>query len=114
MRLTDANLLSIPAPILKKKWKYLRDQFAVEFGRIPISRSGDAAHSNSSKWQFYNSLLFLQDIVKPRPSSGNLSKVVTSDTQDSESTFHETMDEDGALDSSLNEIEASPSTYFRQ
>jgi len=62
--------------ILKKKWKYLRDQFSVELGKIPPSRSGDsgAQEASGSKWQFFSQLLFLRDIVKPRSSSGNLSQ----------------------------------------
>lgn len=58
---------------MRKKWKYLRDQFAVELGKIPPSRSGDAGDSAStSKWPHFQSLLFLKDIVRPRFSTGNL------------------------------------------
>ena len=59
--------------MLRKKWKYLRDQFSVEFGKIKPPRSGDpAGESYESKWPHYRSLLFLKDIVKPRASSSNL------------------------------------------
>jgi len=59
--------------VLRKKWKYLRDQFSVEFGKIKPPRSGDpAGESYGPKWPHYRSLLFLKDIVKPRASSRNL------------------------------------------
>ncbi|CAH1986672.1 unnamed protein product [Acanthoscelides obtectus] len=60
---------------LRKKWKYLRDQFATEYGKIPAPRSGDeASTSYEPKWPYYYSLMFLKDIVKARNSSGNLTK----------------------------------------
>jgi hypothetical protein len=59
--------------VLRKKWKYLRDQFSVEFGKIKLPRSGDpGGESYELKWPHYRSLLFLKDVVKPRASSSNL------------------------------------------
>jgi len=59
--------------VLRKKWKYLRDQFIVEFGKIKPPRSGDSGgESYEPKWPHYRSLLFLKAIVKPRASSSNL------------------------------------------
>jgi len=59
--------------VLRKKWKYLRDQFSVEFGKIKPPRSGDpGCKSYEPKWPHYRSLLFLKDIVKPRGLSRNL------------------------------------------
>ena len=59
--------------VLRKKWKYVRDQFSVEFGKIKPPRSGDpGGESYEPKWPHYRSLLFLKDIVKPRASSSNL------------------------------------------
>lgn len=66
--------------LVKKKWKYLRDQFAVELGKIPPARSADAADdAPTSKWQYFKLLHFLKGVVKARASSGNLSGVTTSD-----------------------------------
>ena len=57
--------------MLRKKWKYLRDQFSVEFGKMKPPRSGDpAGESYESKWPHYKSLLFLKDIVNSLPSEG--------------------------------------------
>ncbi|XP_045123377.1 uncharacterized protein LOC123511495 [Portunus trituberculatus] len=65
--------------LARKKWKYLRDQFAVELGKIPPGRSGDVAgDAPTSKWQYFELLLFLKDVVKARASTGNLSGVLTS------------------------------------
>lgn len=66
--------------VVKKKWKYLRDQFAVELGKYPPPRSGDAADATqSSKWQYFHLLHFLKDIVKPRASTGNVSSVIANE-----------------------------------
>lgn len=54
---------------LRKKWKYLRDQFAVEVGKYPPPRPGDHPES---KWPYMKSLMFLLGIVKPRAPSRNL------------------------------------------
>lgn len=61
---------------LRKRWKYLRDQFSVELGKIPQSRSGDAASEYTSKWPYFKSLLFLKTTVKARMPKGNLSVIV--------------------------------------
>lgn len=52
----------IAVPILKAKWKGLRDMFRVEIKRIPRSASGETMvepHEYESKWTHYKSLLFL-------------------------------------------------------
>lgn len=67
---------------LKKKWKYLRDQFATESSKIKPPRSGDAAGETvTPKWPHFKLLLFLKDIVKARPSSGNLTHSTKSSDQ---------------------------------
>lgn len=73
---------------IRKKWKYLRDQFSVELGKLPRLRSGDSAESTRvCKWPYFQQLIFLKDIVRPRPSTGNLSAVETSETCIEESQF---------------------------
>lgn len=63
----------VPGAVLRKKWKYLRDQFSVECSKIKTPRSGDAAETvTESKWPYFKSMLFLKDIVRPRASSSNL------------------------------------------
>lgn len=49
---------------LRKKWKYLRDQFAVELGKLPESNSGEI--TAKSKWPYFDLLIFLRKIVKVR------------------------------------------------
>ena len=63
--------------LLKKKWKYLRDQFAVEWGKLPQTRSGDAADNSTTKWQYFKSLLFLKDVVKLRVKEGPLKALLS-------------------------------------
>lgn len=58
---------------LRKKWKYLRDNFSSEYSKRPVSRSGDGADNcHQSKWIYFQPLLFLKDIVAPRVSSGSI------------------------------------------
>jgi len=68
--------------VRRKKWKYLRDQFSVDFGKIKPPRPGDpGGESYETKWPHYRSLLFLKDIVKPRASSSNLKSDKSAPTQ---------------------------------
>lgn len=49
-------------PVLKAKWKGLRDMFRVEIKRIPRNDAGDPLiqpEDFESKWTHYRSLLFL-------------------------------------------------------
>ncbi|GFS20704.1 transcription factor Adf-1 [Elysia marginata] len=58
---------------LKNKWKSLRDYFSAEYGKRPVARSGDGASSHpKSRWQYFQQLLFLKDIVTPRASFDSL------------------------------------------
>ena len=67
--------------LLKRKWKYLRDQFAVELGKFPPARSGDVAGDTpTSKWKYFQLLLFLKDVIKPRALTGNFSSLLENDT----------------------------------
>lgn len=55
----------------------MRDNFAVEYGKRPISRSGDAADNlPHSKWAYYQQLIFLKDVVTPRASSGSFRSLI--------------------------------------
>lgn len=75
----------VSGPVLRKKWKYLRDQFSVECSKLKPSKSGDAANTtNEPKWPYYKQLLFLKDIVKPRASSSNLKPRVLVAIEDGE------------------------------
>lgn len=66
--------------LLRRKWKYLRDQFAVEVGKYPPAPLRDVAGDiQTSKWQYFQLLLFLKDVVKPRPSTKNFASVFVSD-----------------------------------
>ncbi|XP_049310807.1 uncharacterized protein LOC125778221 [Bactrocera dorsalis] len=67
---------------LKKKWKYLRDQFRCEVRKIPTPKSGDAASQITSSWPYFNSLLFLKDQMKYRNLSGNLKASSVKATQE--------------------------------
>lgn len=59
------NYFFLDAP-LRRKWKYLRDQFAIEMGKYPPCGSGYPDGHPVSKWPYFQSLLFLVDVVKPR------------------------------------------------
>ncbi|XP_054086979.1 uncharacterized protein Adf1_11 isoform X2 [Zeugodacus cucurbitae] len=71
--------------LLKKKWKYIRDQFRSEYKKILVAKSGDpdiseAQYELYTTWAHFKSLLFLKDQIKPRKISGNLSKSTTCET----------------------------------
>lgn len=73
---------------MKKKWKYLRDQFAVELKKFPTARPGDpaaAADSQTSKWQYFHLLHFLKDVLKPRPSRQNFPSLLASNAAEASS-----------------------------
>nr|CAD7417096.1 unnamed protein product [Timema poppensis] len=57
--------------VLRKKWKYLRDQFTIEMGKFPPCRSGDPNGHPESKWPYFKSLMFLVGVVKPRTTLNN-------------------------------------------
>lgn len=58
---TNNEYFFIPESKLRKKWKYLRDQFSVELGKFPPDD-----HEYRPKWVHFDSLLFLKEMVKPR------------------------------------------------
>ncbi|CAF4891549.1 unnamed protein product [Pieris macdunnoughi] len=59
---------------IRKRWRYLRDQFAVELGKISPSRSGDEATTVYPKWPYFKPLLFLKPMVKARLTTGSLTR----------------------------------------
>ncbi|XP_013105233.1 uncharacterized protein LOC106085505 isoform X2 [Stomoxys calcitrans] len=59
----------LPKVVLKAKWKGLRDNFRVEYKRIPRSDSGDflvEPATFESKWIHYYALLFLTEHMRHR------------------------------------------------
>lgn len=61
--LISANAL--PEIVLKAKWKGLRDNFRVEYKRIPRADNGDFLVDPAtfeSKWLHYYALLFLSEL----------------------------------------------------
>ncbi|XP_068630491.1 uncharacterized protein [Battus philenor] len=96
---------------LRKKWKYLRDQFSVEYTKIPSSRFGDEASiSSESKWPYYKSLMFLKDVIKSRNFSGNLCPSNRPSSKISEEIVQQTNDSfDFQDDSNLDQNHSDPS-----
>lgn len=73
---------------MKKKWKYLRDQFATEVSKLKPPRSGDeGGEIQASKWLHFKSLYFLRNIIKCRASCGNLSRSVTGKDQETSDNY---------------------------
>ncbi|KAG8196014.1 hypothetical protein JTE90_028984 [Oedothorax gibbosus] len=66
---------------LRAKWKYLKDEFAKQLGSMKIF-SGDPAYvAKDPKWVHFRSLYFLKDIVRPRYTSGNVTKTPAKDKE---------------------------------
>lgn len=59
---------------LRKKWKYLREQFCVELGKVSSTSGEDL---DSIKWPYFRPLSFLKDVVKPRQTSSGSDVVLT-------------------------------------
>lgn len=70
--------------VLKTRWKSLRDNFRIEFKRIPRDANGSCLISpnlHKSKWAYYKSLLFLVDHMKSRyPSQDFVTEQTVSNT----------------------------------
>ncbi|GFR80508.1 transcription factor Adf-1 [Elysia marginata] len=65
-------LISSSETFLRKKWKSLRDYFISEWNKRPESCSSSTGDRKSvgSRWQYFEQLSFLKDIVTPRGSFG--------------------------------------------
>ncbi|KAG4066244.1 hypothetical protein HA402_000468 [Bradysia odoriphaga] len=67
---TDLSKMhKLPMVTLKAKWKGLRDNFRVEFKRIPRDEHDEMLiepHEYQSKWVHYKSLLFLSEHMRSR------------------------------------------------
>ncbi|XP_018788980.1 PREDICTED: uncharacterized protein LOC108968998 isoform X4 [Bactrocera latifrons] len=84
----------LPKVVLKAKWKGLRDNFRVEYKRIPRSEQGDflvEPATFESKWLHYYALLFLTDHMRHRmpKSEPDQSYYFTQQSQDCEKTVVE-------------------------
>lgn len=55
----------------RKSWENLRDTFRRKLKTDIETKSGQA-RSESVKWPFFNTMMFLKDVMIPRESSGNL------------------------------------------
>ncbi|GBP19164.1 hypothetical protein EVAR_11485_1 [Eumeta japonica] len=69
----------------KEKWKNIRDQFMKEFKKIPVCRSGDAGtDENTSRWPYFQMMLFIKDDVTPELNEGNLDEPTDGNSNDNE------------------------------
>ncbi|XP_049846569.1 uncharacterized protein LOC126298988 isoform X2 [Schistocerca gregaria] len=95
----------------KNRWKSLRDCFRRELKKKPISSSGAAANARSSKWCYFQALMFLKDIMTPREAGTNvalecqqsLSSNSDSDTEVPETDLGESIVFDGNVDCVVTE-----------
>ena len=49
-----------------KKWKNLRDTFVRELRKVKKRKSGEKGPSYTSKWPYFEIMMFLSDTVKHR------------------------------------------------
>ncbi|CAG9770222.1 unnamed protein product [Ceutorhynchus assimilis] len=61
-----ASTCEITVADARKAWKILRQQFKLQFERLPPRRSGDPAPEDHVKWPYFKSLLFLRDNFERR------------------------------------------------
>lgn len=97
----------------RKTWENLRDTFRRKYKTEHETKSGQGATA-PNKWPYFNSMLFLKDIMTPKVGSGNLPATVTNEpfsrspspvmaNQESENEF------ESATSCSVTEPEASTS-----
>jgi len=67
-----ATEMDYEVPLLRKKWKYLRDQFAVEWAKTLNTKPGD----EPPRWRYFQSLQFLKEVTSQR----NLKELQNSST----------------------------------
>lgn len=94
----------------------MRDQFAVELGKIPPSaRSGDEAIPYCPKWPYFKFLLFLKDVVTPREPIRRMprtrSVVVDQNTESTDSLSVQDSEDD---DDDNNQHSASASKRYKK
>nr|CAI5845527.1 unnamed protein product [Callosobruchus analis] len=80
--------MSVKVEDVKNKWRGLRDTFRKEFTKSKKRKSGDGAESVvTSKWTYYNMLLFLSETVARRKLHGSVSpQRETNSNSETEST----------------------------
>ncbi|KAH7945084.1 hypothetical protein HPB49_006469 [Dermacentor silvarum] len=57
--------------LIVRRWRNLRDTFGKKVKELR-KKSGAGAGEPASKWKYFDMLLFLRDIVEPRPTTSNL------------------------------------------
>jgi hypothetical protein len=75
---------------LKGKWKNLKDKFRIEVNKIPGSRSGAENVDCTSKWPFFDMMLFVKYTILP--SSTTAPSLLMDD--DSQDYMEDTLDND--------------------
>jgi hypothetical protein len=50
----------------------MKDNFRIEVNKIPVRRSGAENVDCTSKWPFFDVMLFVKDTILPSPTTGNL------------------------------------------
>uniref|UniRef100_A0A915KGL8 MADF domain-containing protein n=1 Tax=Romanomermis culicivorax TaxID=13658 RepID=A0A915KGL8_ROMCU len=104
-------ILAVTGDEAKDKWNYLRENFGAKLKKLP---SGSGA-SESGKWRYFDAMLFIKDVVKPRKSESNAdiesiqkTKIVGIDIDNG--TFLSEVDlDDSALDGTTWRPESSSS-----
>ncbi|KAL4153981.1 hypothetical protein QTP88_001814 [Uroleucon formosanum] len=102
-----ATNLGTTAEEAKKKWEGLRDTFRKEFKKVPKPKSGQGFTPQSSKWPYFNQLLFLKDNMTPRNTATNIPldpMIPTLDDSDNNSELDFT-DEDEHVEQNEHEDE---------
>jgi hypothetical protein len=74
----------------------LKDKFRIEVNKIPGSRSGAENVDCTSKWPFFDVMLFVKDTILPSPTTGNLPHSAPSPllVDDSEDYMEDTLEND--------------------
>lgn len=103
-----------PETPIRKKWKYLRDNFCLEYGKREKQSANDSESGNDGessapiKWQYYKQLMFLKDVINPRNHSAptvSLKSLLKLQSTEADSDYSEQQ--------SFNFIIETPQGYHR-
>ncbi|XP_077295288.1 uncharacterized protein LOC143917602 [Arctopsyche grandis] len=116
------DVLHLPGSVVKTKWKSMKDRFRREIQKCPIRPDMDR-HDYSSKWEFFEMMLFVKDVISPKSSGIHLSRnehlSSEEDTNRKYNDFRDVKKEESEVDDSeyvenSNQLNLFPSLFSHQ
>lgn len=90
----------------RNRWKTLAQRMRKELRLVPKPRSGDAPSDYTSKWKWFQSMLFISSQIEEKEPSGNLDQAI----EEYDAIFAKMSEESEAIKKDAVEEQPSPST----